>query len=257
MDDFKPIVLSDAPNIEQSYLVESLVPKGLITIIYGQGGTLKSYISLYLGYCVANGLPFLGFPVESTNVLYLDYELSAAQHAIRLSKFGNSIIKENSNNVYYQQTKTPLIELDKLQEFVKTHNIGLIIIDSFGAAMGKDVSSTPKALQCFKYLNSLGVTIFILDHCAKAGKTVYGSAYKFNEARSVIHAEMKERGEGFSIIGLEHTKHSTGAPIENLGVKVSFGQDNISFKREQVGLTMQDIEDATSNDVEKRKRFWL
>jgi len=51
-----------------------MIPRGSFTILAGDAGVGKSYLSYTLALSVASGQPFLGHPTEQLKVLYLDEE---------------------------------------------------------------------------------------------------------------------------------------------------------------------------------------
>ena len=59
---------------EPTYLVGDWIYKGQVILMAGDPGVGKSFLAYYLSFCVALGLPALGHPVTSGNVLYFDEE---------------------------------------------------------------------------------------------------------------------------------------------------------------------------------------
>ena len=50
------------------------IRKNAINIIYGAGGSGKSYLSVFLGLLVQSGKSYAGLNPDQGNVLYLDWE---------------------------------------------------------------------------------------------------------------------------------------------------------------------------------------
>jgi len=59
---------------ERRYLLYPLLPLNLPTLIYGEGGVMKSYLALFIGLTVQGGIEELQWRPQQGNVLYLDYE---------------------------------------------------------------------------------------------------------------------------------------------------------------------------------------
>src|SRR2546425_909082 len=60
----------------REWIVPGLVPTETITILYGDGGTLKSYLALCLAIAALVGGEFFGLRVKKQSaVLYVDAEL--------------------------------------------------------------------------------------------------------------------------------------------------------------------------------------
>jgi RecA-family ATPase len=73
------------------YLVEGIVPESYPTMIYGDGGVAKSMLALSLGLGVASDAgTWLGHKIEPGGVLYLDFELDAAEQNRRVSRLVNA-----------------------------------------------------------------------------------------------------------------------------------------------------------------------
>jgi hypothetical protein len=80
----EPIDLAEATPRPVEWLVKDLIPARHATNLYGDSGTGKSLIALYLALCVIEGIPFLNFPTTKRGkVLYLDLELDAEIHTLR------------------------------------------------------------------------------------------------------------------------------------------------------------------------------
>src|SRR5919106_3984427 len=62
--------LSKVPVTTRIDLVDGLIPKDHISLLYAEGGKAKSYLALYLCYCLATGQKFLGCDVLASKALY-------------------------------------------------------------------------------------------------------------------------------------------------------------------------------------------
>jgi hypothetical protein len=61
------------------WLVADLIPEGLPALLYGNGGSAKSYLAMLAGLAVAAGVPWLGKPTVQRPTLYADFELDEAE----------------------------------------------------------------------------------------------------------------------------------------------------------------------------------
>ena len=67
------------------YLLKDLVLAAYVTLLYGDGGVAKSLLALALAVAVSGGSRnWLGRDVESSPVLYVDFELDTEEQARRV-----------------------------------------------------------------------------------------------------------------------------------------------------------------------------
>lgn len=225
----------------REWFVEELFPLRFPSIIYGEGGIGKSFVSLILAIlsCMGNQL-FLGYklPLESINVLYIDFELDELEQARRAIQISKGLgLADVPENLHYYSPEAPLLKLiPKLRARIKLYNIGLIIVDSFGAS-GVDGEFVEEVVNTLTKFKMLGVTTIILDHQSKMqtgdsykNKTPYGSVYKQNLARSVFHLQRVENKDNEIALKLVHKKSNFGRLVNDVGFKIQFNSDSIVFK---------------------------
>lgn len=58
------------------WLVDGFIGKGTRTMLYGESGSMKSWVLLHLALCVASGTPWCGRTTSRESVLYIDEEMS-------------------------------------------------------------------------------------------------------------------------------------------------------------------------------------
>lgn len=85
---FETIMREALPPID--WLVEALIARGDRVILYGEFGSLKSWLLLDLGLHIAAGRPWLGhFPIpQSRRVLYIDEEMNQRTLRRRIKRLG-------------------------------------------------------------------------------------------------------------------------------------------------------------------------
>jgi hypothetical protein len=117
----------------------------------------------------------------------------------------------------------------------------LIVLDSLTiAAYGGEMLQAPDVTALMKFLESLG-TVLALDHQAAPQKDrtsyrPYGSTFKFNLARSVIHVT---RGSGGGFV-VTHKKSNFGALVPPFGVVAEWSAGAVTFH--PVGLGDPSVE---------------
>jgi hypothetical protein len=220
--------------------VEGLLPENQTAILYGDGGQGKSFVALALGAAVAAGSPFLGIQTLERHVLYLDWELDQEEHTRRAYKIARGEgLQKPPGGLLYSRAEEPLHNLlSPLAAWIKEKDVGLLIIDSFGAACGGDPEQARFVIPLLASLRSLNVSILVLDHQAKmqegqkyAGKTPFGSAYKFNLARSVIQSQKVGSRPGELSLILRPTKYNLGQLGSEIPVKLHFGDTTVRIER--------------------------
>jgi hypothetical protein len=72
----------------EDWLIEPIIPRNQLVVIFAPGGTGKSLLALYIAAALATGKEIFAEPKPPTNVLYMDYEMSQAVLYERLTAMG-------------------------------------------------------------------------------------------------------------------------------------------------------------------------
>ena len=209
------------------------------TLIYGPGGTGKSYLGLYLACLIQ--YKFAGiydWVPTAGNVLVLDWETSKPIYNRRTWAIKQGLgITDNTERIKYRYCTQPLpTDIAEIQKLVLENKINCVIVDSCGYAAGGDPNAAEVAIRYFNALRSLRVTTLTLDHVSKGldgGKSPFGSVYKSNAARSVFQLKKsQDAGECVYDLGLYHEKVNEGMPLKPIGYKAAFtnNQDGVAIK---------------------------
>ena len=240
------------------WVVQDFLPEGWPCILYGKGGALKSYIAAYLALCVATGKRFFGsHPVKRMPVIYLDFEMTLDMFLQRIHELlpatGLEHLLDEAGVVevpglHYLKSDRPLKEMmPELEEAIRRHGAGLIIIDSFGFATAQqlETSKDPSkdVLATYQRLQGLDATVLIIDHTPHKGQHPYGSVYKLNAARFVWIVE-STRGEDTSIT-LQHLqldKHNVGPHQDDIYVHLEWTQQDPRIKDYELAIDITNEE---------------
>ena len=228
---------------EEQYRLFPLLPQGQNALIYGDGGSFKSYIAGLFSVMVA--LPTEGLKLPTPiygKVLYLDYETSQDEHEWRLWRIVSGLGHDPDHfvSVYYQRRSSPITEgIAELRRFVRTNDIGFIVVDSVAQACGGDIEKQEPVSQMCNDLRSLRTTNLLLGHVPKndsgdsrRGKTPYGSAFWRNNVRSAWEAKAtQEPGASEADLGLFHRKANNSKIFKPIGVHILFEGDSVFFQR--------------------------
>lgn len=224
----------------RKWVVAGLVPEGVITILYGDGGTCKSYLGLYLAIQALRGEDFLGKRVtQQPSVLYIDAELDDEEFRRRAYPVSRGVgLEKIPKGLHYLALTGSLADGDvheAVRAAVKSCEATLVVVDSLTvAAFGSDLKEADVVTALMRELKELGPTTLAVDHIAKPqpGTNVsayrpFGSVFKYNLARSLIHV-IGAKGGGFS---LQQTKSNFGGFAESVGIAVEFadGGKTVAF----------------------------
>lgn len=248
-------ISSDAPVPPMEYLIEPILPLKEITVLFGEGGSLKSYLAMILciGAKLGDKWPeirALGlWPPSQENLcqtLWLDYETDQSTFTRRLSYLqkGHEL---QPLSLRYLRCSIPLMnDLDTIAKEVRDHGIGLVVVDSMGMAAGGDITTQAISSSFFLALRTLNRTALVITHEAKdpmgkiftkGKKTPYGSVYVTNAGRSVWRVEKKQDiGQSEASVLVTHQKANDSAYSKPLSYRVVFGsvEDQTTNKQRQV-----------------------
>src|SRR3990167_3063224 len=174
---------SPALSVETNYLIKPFIEEGSPNIIFGKGGSGKTYLALRMALSLATNEPFLGIvPDRQTNTLFVDYENNVNIFSNRITKLlaGVQIKESVETKLWYFSTKgIPLHDIKhRIIESIRKRNIGLVIIDSAALACGGEPESAEIANRLFNAINSLKTTVLLIAHETKStegkNKTPFG-----------------------------------------------------------------------------------
>jgi len=233
------IRLSDEDLPEsREWLLEGLIPMGFPSTLYAAGGIGKSYLAINLGISACmGGESFLGrdFYSEPLNVLYIDYELDKGEIIRRAKEVSHGLgLSDIPENFFYNSPDIRISKLiNDLPAYIKHMNIEFIIIDSMGSA-GLDALDEKSVIYVYSKLRNLGVTSLLVDHQSKLQssldnpdiKSPYGSVYKSNLSRSVIHLVIEGKIKNGFTVKLVQRKSNFGEACDEELIDFIFDKEN-------------------------------
>ena len=218
--------------VPRRFIIEDLIPENFITSLYGDGGTGKSFIALFIAFSVARGESFAGKKVEKGNVLYVDAELDVEEQARRAYAVARGLgLERPPEGLYYCRPVHSLNDsniIKELRRIKEEQGITLVIVDSLTlGAFGLDPNQAQDVIRLLKSLEPLG-TVLAIDHVRKPQRDdnmrefrAFGSVFKHNIGRSQIHAIALENG----LLELSHGKSNFGAKQPPIYVALHFSKD--------------------------------
>lgn len=205
------------------YLIHPIAPLQQPTIIFGLGGSGKSFLTLLLGLLIQTPAgDTLGLDIAGDhNVLYLDWETDSNVIHHRMKMLSNGL-GYNTSLIYRRCNKPLAQDLEAIQAMINKHKIEVVIVDSLAQACGGDLMHQV-ALEFFQGLRSLTynnqpLSSLVVAHTSKGdpanksnSRSVFGSAFFTNYARSVWELNGKqEPGQPKLTIVLTHKKSNYG-----------------------------------------------
>jgi len=241
-----------------TYLVERLLEERQITVWYGEGGSLKSYLALAAALSVQGFYEYLGLGVEQGNVLYLDYETDAEEMNDRTRRLARGLGMTSLEYpvIHYRRQTLPIAsDVTGLRRFIAQKEIKLVIVDSLGLACGGEPESAEVALRMYAALRQLGCTVLGINHVAKSQAEVkgkrqpFGSVYHVNIPRSTWEVRATSETESATVsVGLYHRKSNNGRLWKPMGFQVTFGPDATSIRLTEIMDTPELAEGVSLTD---------
>ena len=218
-------------SVGEVLLVPPLVVADGPTIFFGDGASLKSYITGKLMICMALGIDFCGMKTPSVTPMMIDYEDSGPNVKRRWKRIAMGIDgMEEVLGVHYWEAKgIPLIhQVDALKRYTTKHGVGLLVIDSAAPACGGDPSDHEAVIEFFSALKRIGLPCIIIAHVTKAMENTkpFGSTYWHNEARRTWYIERVQEEDSDDVdVGFYNRKVNDGRKPHPLAFHARFSED--------------------------------
>jgi hypothetical protein len=181
------ILLGDAPEPpgDGSLLPPLLLPDDPV-ILFGDGGSAKSYLGLGLGLSVHSGRPYVDLaPTRQMRVAFLDFEWNPWPHKRRMQALVGT---DPAPDLLYVPclAEGPLSgQIDRLRGILSRHRIEYVVLDSVALACAGPPEDAAVALDFFQALGQLEVGSCLLAHINRSGDEdrPFGSTFWHNSAR--------------------------------------------------------------------------
>lgn len=234
---------------DDQYMMQPLIINEETTLIFGDGGTSKSYLSLAAAMSVATGREFIpGLPPDMTgNPMILDWETSRLQTFRRFQKLAHGL-KMSWDEVPDMEYRRCFGRLEDEKYAIKKtmmeKDITLLIVDSISYAAAGDLTEQSIAAATLAPLRWLNATSLCIAHVNKndsQGKA-YGSAFWHNGPRATFEIIREREGEeGRLNVGIFQRKANDDSLIKPLGLALCFSSDKSAAWFERIEI--QDVPD--------------
>jgi len=260
------VLIGNTPVVnEEKHYIFPFIRKNAINIIYGAGGSGKSYLSVLFGLLVQSGKSYAGLAPDQGNVLYIDWESDPEDLNERLRAVKKGLVEVHPDIadiefLYYRAKDKFVNEEDTIADMIVENNIGLIIIDSFGGALAGEINDSEASMQLANCLRSLGVSILGIDHVSKSNSnSPIGTVYKVNLARNLwsVTSKVDEVNNEMEVV-LKHTKTNSkkeNPRVFNMKFHIDEQAYNITDKVSINSLTNQNsrlLEELIHKEIEEQ-----
>lgn len=219
-------VFAKEPLPEPQWLIESVMERDSLAVLWGASGSGKSFVALDMALCIATGTRWLEkYPTTQGPVFY-----AAAEGGRGMRRRGRAWAKRHgfaSIPDMYFYPAAPLIRDPKfLEEFlkmVKKTNPALVVIDTLARSFTGDENSAADMNEWIKAAvriqNETGACVLIIHHTAKALKkgskpTERGSGALRGALDTSIYVSRDEMGQ----VLIQNPKQKDGPEFEDITV---------------------------------------
>ena len=178
---------SDIEDTPLEFIIPGLITKGESTMMTGDFGSFKSYMTYFIADAISEGGMFVRRKAQKHPVLVLDRENSKSTISLRRYLVGNLRDKKNAKLLgRFTKPQAPEINSAELLELCRTIH-PFIIIDSMqdfhpGKKENDTDDMTAFSLELNKLIDAGAVGVLIIHHVPKAGK---GKGGKYRGATAI------------------------------------------------------------------------
>ena len=232
------------------FIHDPLLPEGSITLVCGDAGIGKSYISLFLGFIISEGMDFLGSKTKKKNVLFVDLESSLPLLNTRIQ----SINIKSENIFFYTESLNFLMKEDvaELKNEILYRDAGFCVIDSLMDIIpGVNENDSGAMNQIFSALRSLvkqtGCSFLIIHHVNKANGDYRGSSAIKGAIDALYTLKSVKEKSTYKILEIEPTK-TRYTMIHPIRLKMEFLEEKFSV------YSYTDAEDGMDKAIEAHEK---
>ncbi|MFC2081924.1 AAA family ATPase [Candidatus Bipolaricaulota bacterium] len=206
-------------------------------VLYGEPGSMKSYVALAIALVAAlgqavDGIPFI--PTRQYRPLFLDWETHDREQYRRLTQIGDGFGLQIDNLINYRQCHTTLAaDVQAVEGAMSRGGFDFLVVDSLGLAAGGDLMASQSAEGFFRALRKLSVTSLIVAHPAKGqtrNSSIYGSQFFTAQPRGIAEISKKQvPGAPSGTVTIHHTKSNLSALVSDITLPFEFGDEGLRF----------------------------
>jgi hypothetical protein len=166
-----------------SYLIDDVLVRDTIAVLFGKPGSGKSFLALDFGLCVAGGLPWQGREVRGGSVLHVAAE-GVAGLGKRVAAWQEAFRLERLDDIWFMPGAVNLLQPDRVAALVEVAaelKPALVVLDTLARSMvGGDENSARDVGVAIDATDRLrvatGATVLLVHHTTKDGSAFRGSS---------------------------------------------------------------------------------
>jgi hypothetical protein len=143
------------PDLNERWQVDGLMKAGNLVILSARPKTAKSIVGLNLAACVATGRPFLNRPTQQGRALFVAWE----RHDLTVQRAFAMGLDACEDIMVWDKRRfgvAPRVgALDWWREFIKTHDIRLVVFDTLAHFLRPELDKVRNALNAYDYIGSV------------------------------------------------------------------------------------------------------
>lgn len=256
------VMLRDVePGVADRWLLRPYIEADAssISAIYADGGSGKSLLALAMAVTLAGEDQLVGHRVGGpSRSMYLDWEAGPMVQHKRLRAIATGVGFADMPELLYRRMRVPLVySAPAIRRELDEHQVGMVIVDSLGAAGDGPIEESSVALATVRAMASFKRPILAVHHMPKSleGKrgagAMFGSVYYANAVRIAweLRGEKNEASQTIAV-GLVNTKNNNGVLEPRHAYEIAFRNDN---RGDPLAITFKPVAASRVADLERDK----
>jgi len=91
------------------FIIDKLLAEGEFLMIYGDAGVRKTFLGLWMGFCIATGTDFFEFRVNQSSMLIGNFELTDHRFQYRFHNMGNQFSFDRNQIMAFTEHKSLMV----------------------------------------------------------------------------------------------------------------------------------------------------
>ncbi len=241
------VALADLPpRVDPGPRLDPILPAQTAIVLFGAGGTGKSTLAAAVGVSVASGIVVVpGWVPRKAPVLLLDWEEEdyIVKDRVAAIARGANLPVLPGDLLYRRMAGRLADEADTVARLVAEEGVGLLVVDSVGAAMGTvgEGDHADSANRLFDAVRHINTTALLVDHVSgeNIGKRdvrkPYGSVYKENRSRGTFYVACTTVDDDGRVLVVTNAKPlASRAQLAPVALRLSYDEATIAFSEATV-----------------------